>query len=348
MIAAFRPLLLLCLGLCCVCAPLGCTNDTTTSPGTLTRAVTFKIVWGPTTLSDAISAPSQARSASLKLLQANANGTDLVFPVKRDLSASTLNQSIPQNYPVPSPVRVGPLILQADFYEKPDPIDTDKPIGTLMTTKNVAPTGMNTIVIDTQKPPASIVIAPGQSVIANGDPKTLVFTPLDTDGVTAIPINLLSQTITITVTDGTDHLAWLPGTSMVKGLTSGTAHVVVTLNTPTAGGNVATSSLPETVAVNPKVHVSVDPPPNPLSVQTGTYTFKANVTNIDGSTPENTKVFWSVQETNGGTINSSSGAYTAPPMPGTFHVVATSQADTSVTGTTAVTVQKGSASVTFQ
>jgi hypothetical protein len=53
----------------------------------------------------------------------------------------------------------------------------------------------------------------------------------------------------------------------------------------------------------------------------------------------NTSVTWNVQEgASGGTI-SSTGVYTAPTAPGTYHVVATSQADTCGTATAEVTVE---------
>lgn len=52
----------------------------------------------------------------------------------------------------------------------------------------------------------------------------------------------------------------------------------------------------------------------------------------------NTAVSWAVQESNGGSVTSA-GVYTAPASPGTFHVVATSSADTSKTATCAITVR---------
>ena len=67
--------------------------------------------------------------------------------------------------------------------------------------------------------------------------------------------------------------------------------------------------------------------------------------NVVGST--NTAVTWSVQEANGGTITSG-GVYSAPNQPGTFHITATSVADTSRKSTITVTVQAGSASGTIQ
>jgi hypothetical protein len=64
----------------------------------------------------------------------------------------------------------------------------------------------------------------------------------------------------------------------------------------------------------------------------GLWGFFADVT---GS--ENTEVTWSVQEPDGGTITDG-GLYTAPLATGTFHVVATSQADPEVAAVATVTV----------
>lgn len=95
---------------------------------------------------------------------------------------------------------------------------------------------------------------------------------------------------------------------------------------------------------------STPPPPQvfitvtPLSIvlqQGGTQQFTATVS---GST--NTEVRWSVQEgPSGGTI-SATGLYTAPNTSGTYHVVATSQADTRVAVVVSITVPTISVVVT--
>lgn len=73
--------------------------------------------------------------------------------------------------------------------------------------------------------------------------------------------------------------------------------------------------------------------PTTASLLTGaTQTFTATVT---GTT--NTAVTWSVQEAGGGSVNAS-GLYTAPGTPGTYHVVATSQASATKTASATVTV----------
>ncbi len=61
----------------------------------------------------------------------------------------------------------------------------------------------------------------------------------------------------------------------------------------------------------------------------------------------NGAITWSVTEALGGSVTGA-GAYTAPAAPGTFHVVATSQADTNQSATATVVVQSGSANGTIQ
>lgn len=95
---------------------------------------------------------------------------------------------------------------------------------------------------------------------------------------------------------------------------------------------------------------SSNPPPPPLPVSVtvtpavatlgttaactagNTQTFSAAVANSG-----NTAVTWTVQEAGGGSVTSS-GAYTAPTTPGTYHVVATAAADISKTASATVTV----------
>ena len=87
--------------------------------------------------------------------------------------------------------------------------------------------------------------------------------------------------------------------------------------------------------------VRVTVSPSTATVATGgTQTFTASVYN------RGQDVTWSVEEgSTGGTITSA-GVYTAPTTPGTYHVIATSVADNSVSGTATVTVEGGSSTVT--
>jgi hypothetical protein len=79
------------------------------------------------------------------------------------------------------------------------------------------------------------------------------------------------------------------------------------------------------------VAVSISPPTANV-IQGGTQSFTAKVTNTS-----NSAVNWTVQEGAGGSITSM-GVYTAPNKGGSFHVIATSQADTSKSSTAIATV----------
>ncbi len=75
----------------------------------------------------------------------------------------------------------------------------------------------------------------------------------------------------------------------------------------------------------------------------GTQNFTAN---LNGRTSAG--VNWSVHEGTAGGSITAAGVYTAPNAPGTFHVVATSQADATKQAASTVTVQAGSVQGTIQ
>src|SRR5436305_7295843 len=93
------------------------------------------------------------------------------------------------------------------------------------------------------------------------------------------------------------------------------------------GGSGSTVTPPPT----PKVSVNVSGPSGTLNAG-ASRTFTATVTNSS-----NTGVSWAVLETGGGLITQT-GIYTAPPIPGTYSVKATAQADSTASATEAVPV----------
>ena len=94
----------------------------------------------------------------------------------------------------------------------------------------------------------------------------------------------------------------------------------------TAGGRIFTS---------PPVLIVVTISPKEVTLNTGgTQTFAATVTGTI-----NTAVTWSVQEGDSGGTITRGGVYTAPNTAGTYHVVATSQADPTKSATATVTVK---------
>ncbi|HYR13690.1 MAG TPA: Ig domain-containing protein, partial [Mycobacterium sp.] len=112
--------------------------------------------------------------------------------------------------------------------------------------------------------------------------------------------------------------------------TAGTYHVIATSVADTSKSKSATV----TVTAPPVISVSISPAS--ASVMTGgTATFTATVSGT--TTGQSTAVTWSLQEAGGGTVDGS-GKYTAPATAGTYHVVATSVADTSKSNSATVTV----------
>ncbi len=130
--------------------------------------------------------------------------------------------------------------------------------------------------------------------------------------------------------------------SIVEGATGGSITTTGMYTAPMSSGTfhvVATSAADSTKSAS--ATVSVQPPSvaiaiNPTTAAVNgcnTAKFAATVTNTS-----NTAVTWSVQEgTAGGTVDAT-GLYTAPSTPGTYHVVATSQADATKTAVATVTV----------
>ena len=83
------------------------------------------------------------------------------------------------------------------------------------------------------------------------------------------------------------------------------------------------------------ISVAIDAPKTVTVAASATHQFQATVTGTS-----NTAVTWTVMEASGGSVNAS-GLYTAPGTPGTYHVVATSQADSSKSDTATATVEAG-------
>ena len=201
-------------------------------------------------------------------------------------------------------------------------------------------------------------------------------TPLATATVASTIVESATASVDVTMASTIDHLEVTPSPYAVAALQSGAINVVgkdaggnivlidpsalsfsssnTALATVTSGGVVtagavvgsATITIGESdsgkslalpLSVVPAV--SITPSSSTLNVRTNA-TFAATVLG-----PTNTAVTYSVQEgSSGGTI-SSGGVYTAPNARGTYHVVATSVADTSRKATATVTVTSGNLQV---
>ena len=140
-----------------------------------------------------------------------------------------------------------------------------------------------------------------------------------------------SSAVTWSVKEGSSGGSVDPSGNYTAPGSAVTAHVVATSVTDPSRTATATVS----VTAAPTIAVSIAP--TTASVLAGSVTtFSATVTGA--STGQSTDVTWSVQEGGSGGSVDASGRYTAPGTPGTFHVVATSVADTSKSATAAIIV----------
>jgi len=182
-------------------------------------------------------------------------------------------------------------------------------------------------------------VSPAQTILITSNATVTVNPPSASVKIGA------TQAFTATVTNATDtNVTWSVqeaggGAIDANGLytapaTAGTYHVVAVSKYDTAKSSIAT------VNVVPGVRIS---PTSATATLRDQKTFVATVT---GSA--NTAVTWSIQEgAAGGTIGST-GVYTAPAAPGIFHIIATSNADTTQKATATVTVEAGGASGTIK
>ncbi len=153
-----------------------------------------------------------------------------------------------------------------------------------------------------------------------------------------------SLALTAAVTGSVKTLTW----SVAEGTAGGSVTAAGVYTTPGTAGVytvVATSTADPTKSGTATITVTAAPPPPPpasvtISISPTTASLAGGNTvqftaSVSGST--NVGVTWSVAESGGGSV-SATGLYTAPATAGTYHVLATSQADISKTSAATVTV----------
>ncbi len=176
-------------------------------------------------------------------------------------------------------------------------------------------------------------------------PKTSSITVGMTAQLTATVTGSTDKAVTWSVQEGTAGGSVTSAGLYTAPQTAGTYHVIAKSHADPTKSDTATvtsSTSPPAPAPAPApAVVAVSVSPTTVDVDAcQTYTFTASVTGTS-----NTAVTWSTLEgTTGGTI-STTGVYTAPATAGTYHVVATSQADTTKTTTATVTVTERIVSV---
>jgi hypothetical protein len=176
----------------------------------------------------------------------------------------------------------------------------------------------------------TLIVPQGISVTV--DPQTITLRQGEQRLFTATVTGTPNQTVTWSLQEGTTGGVIDGAGNYIAPNRAGTFHVVATSQAD------ATKSATATVTV---LAVGVGISPTTAALLTGRQQqFNATVTGT-----VNTGVTWRVQEAGGGSITSG-GLYTAPNIAGTFHVIATSQADATKSATATVTVSLVSVSVT--
>ena len=170
--------------------------------------------------------------------------------------------------------------------------------------------------------PASVTLAPGGS-------RTVTLTALDAQSRV-----VLLDPGALSFASSAPGIASVTGAGLVSAVAAGSA--TITGTDANSGKSVAVAT---SITNDPIVDVTPDTARITLRK---TQSFAASVTSSS-----DTRVTWSVQESNGGTITAA-GVYTAPSAKGTYHVIATSVADPSRKDVATVTVTSGGAAVTIQ
>ncbi|OFX21444.1 MAG: hypothetical protein A2V77_04780 [Anaeromyxobacter sp. RBG_16_69_14] len=176
-------------------------------------------------------------------------------------------------------------------------------------------------------------------------PKTSSITVGKTAQLTATVTGSTDKAVTWSVQEGPAGGSVTSAGLYTAPQTAGTYHVIAQSHADPAKSDTATvtaSTPPPAPAPTPApaaVAVSLSPATADVDA-CQTYTFTASVTGTS-----NTAVTWSTLEGPTGGSISTTGVYTAPATAGTYHVVATSQADTTKTTTATVTVTERIVSV---
>jgi hypothetical protein len=165
-----------------------------------------------------------------------------------------------------------------------------------------------------------------------------------TPGTATVDLNA-TQTFTASVANANNTaVTW----SVQEGAAGGSITQTGVYTAPGTAGNyriIATSVADPTKSATAFVTVPVAVTVNPPSATMTLRQSQAFTATVQGTA--NTGVLWSLQEANAGSITSG-GLYTAPSVPGVYHVVAQSVADSTRKAVATVTVQAGSASGTIQ
>jgi len=270
--------------------------------------------WGAR--SRVVTLPASALSLTIDL---HGDSGSVVFTANRPsgLAASS------QTYAAPTEIPVGTYQVNVTGFAQSN--GTGAKVASADIQVNLGPYGL--------LPPISLVqaitsveIPAGQNIPVNQQPD-LIVTPRDAAGNVVV---VTPGSCFMSVTSNGQRLRYISGTQ-VEGLLPGPATMTASID--------GITSPAATVTVVSNTQVSVSPSTAEIAPGT-TLPLTATVTNAP-----NTTVTWSIQEGNSGGTVSSTGLYTAPSTPGTYHVIATSVYDPAHSGTATISVETGSIGV---
>ena len=309
-IFALIPFLLICLAFCHGCGG----GSSGGSPAASTRgSIEFTILW-----------PEQGRvlpAAAKSLLFTVSSGSQVIASVLAPRPSTTNTSAVVFNSLQP-----GIVTVTVNAYPNADGTGVIQAVG-----------GITVAVIAGQTTRANVDLV---STVDHLDlnPSPVVTLRNRTVQLVVSPRNAANALVlvapsSLTWTSAAANIATVDTNGLVTGVALGDTTVRVV---DTESGHIAEA----TVHVVPPVVVN----PPQVTIPLGDIVqFTASVTQL-----ASTNVTWSIEEQgNAGSIDST-GKYTAPQVPGTFHVVATSVSDPSLSGRATVIVQAGSGTVIIQ
>lgn len=278
-----------------------------------------------------------ALSVTIRLVGASPDNSDLVFTVNRDPNRT---DAYTADYVSPTKAKTGLCALIINFFAQPD--GAGALVATAQVNVTIGEGGVVTggggtssgppapLTVSVSSVVATVEVASPQSVSV-GERIELAFVARDAqNNVVAVS----PGSAVFAIASGADRLRVAGGHA--QGLAPGEATVTATVD--------GVTSAPQRVGVispappTPPISMVVSPQAVTLSVG-ARHLFAASVTGT-----ADTQTVWSVQEGEAGGTITTNGLYTAPGVPGTFHVVATSTVDNHKKAVASVTVQAGNLS----
>ena len=234
--------------------------------------------------------------------------------------ANTSNQTV--TWSISPASGAGTINSSTGVYTAPATITSSQSVTVMATSQaNTAATGTATI---TLSPPISVSVTPTIATLYGGQPQTF----------TATVANTSNQTVTWSISPSSGAGTINSSTGVYTAPATITSSQTVTVTATSQANSSATGTA--TVTLSPPVSVSVTP--TTVTLNGGqSQTFTATVANTSNQT-----VTWTISPTSGaGSINSSTGLYTAPAtvtLVQTVTVTATSQADSTQSASATVTL----------